>query len=376
MLITPAFAYRENSISGVSCGDGSVFVLMDDGKLIAWGDNGSGLIPSADSRKKIKYDKRSLVASNAKAVTIGSKCAFLIDTENTLYGWGEDGEASLLCGSVYGKTVTEPVKLLDGVQTVSCGDEHIAAITLDGKLLVWGRDNNGSLGLDLGSGSIVRQPQAVLEDVSAVCCLGNNTVAIAEGSALYAWGEDFGYSSPHKFTTGIVDVKKGCDSTFILQNENNEVLLMQCIVSEDGTPAVHTTAPVASNISEITDYGYIRDDGTLWMCKSPSSNTFVPSAKKVSLVQCHDMHYRVYLSLHTLHLEDFEFSEFKTDKTYPITDIDLTIAPTSGGIFGALFLSILIGAAAFIIIEKPPFYLRFTEFIKEQIENAKNSQIQ
>lgn len=380
MLCVPAFAYKENSISGVSCGDGSVFVLMDDGKLIAWGDNSAKLIPSADSHAKIKYDKRSLITTNAKAVEIGDSCAFLIDKFNTLYGWGSDGEASLLCGSIYGGSTTKPVRLMDNVQFVSCGNEHNAAITLDGTLYTWGKDTNGSLGLDLGSGSIVRQPQMVLGNVSSVCCLGNNTVAIADGNELYAWGEDFGYSSPHKFTTGIVDVKRGCDSTFILENENSEVLLMQCIVSEDGTPAVHMTAPVASNISEITDYGYIRDDGTLWMCQSPDSNTFVPSAKNVRFVDCHDMRYRVYLSLHTLHIENYEFSDFVTDSTYPITEIDLPIIPSSGGIFGAIFLSLIIAAIAFIIIEKPQFYLKAkdtaTAFISDQLEKAEQKQDQ
>lgn len=376
MLITPALAYRENSIIGVACGDGAVFVLMDDGKLIAWGDNGSGLIPSQSSRSKIKFDNRSLITANAKSVIVGSKCAFLINSSNELYGWGEDGDASLLCGSVYGNTVSEPVKLLDGIQCVSCGDEHNAAITTDGRLLVWGRDNNGSLGLDISSGSIVRQPQTVLESVTSVCCLGNNTVAVTTDGSLYAWGEDFGYYVPHKFSAGIVNVKKSCDKTFLLQNKNNEILLMQCIVFEDGTPAVHMTAPVASNISEITDFGYIRDDGTLWMCQSPTSNTFIPTAKQVSLVQCSDMRHLAYVSLHTLHIENYEFSEFKKDKTYPITDIDVPITPALGGIFGAIFLSLILAAAAFIVIEKPPFYLRLIEQIKEQFEKTDNSQIQ
>lgn len=380
MLCVPAFAYKENSISGVACGDGTVFILMDDGKLISWGDSSSGMIPCADSHSKIKHDNRILVTTDAKAVEIGTSCAFLIDNSNTLYGWGSDGEAALLCGRVYGSKAAEPIRLMDNIQCVSCGNEHNAAIALDGKLYIWGRDTNGSLGLELGSGSIVRQPQAVLENVSSVCCLGNDTVAVSDGDTLYAWGEDFGYSAPHKVTTGIVDVKRGCDSTFILKNENGEVLLMQCIVSEDGTPAVHMTAPLASNISEITDYGYIRDDGTLWMCQSPDSNTFVPSAKNVRFVDCHDMRYRVYLSLHTLHIENYEFSDFVTDSTYPITEIDLPIIPSSGGIFGAIFLSLVIAVIAFIIIEKPQFYLKakdtVTVFISDQLEKAEQKQDQ
>ena len=368
ILCGAAFADSEAGIADVSCGSGAVFVLMENGKLIAWGENGQGIIPGQDSRKQIKYDKRDLLMSNAKAVFIGEKCGFVINASNELYGWGEDGDAALLCGSVYGRSTKEPVKLMDNISYVAIGREHVAAITGIGELYLWGRDTNGSLGLGIGSGSIVRQPQKVMDNVKTVCCSDNNTVAVTVDGALYAWGEDFGYAEPHKFTTGITDVKKGCSDSFILQNSGGDVLLMQCIVSEDGSPAVHLTAPVASNITQLTDYGYVRDDGTLWMCQNPDSNTFIPSAKNVSCIKCFDMKHRVYVALHTLHVENFEFDRFKPEKSYSISDIDVPIEPASGGIVGALVISLVIAAAAFIVIEKPLFYQRLTEEIKYQFK--------
>ena len=138
MLCGAAFADSEVGITDVSCGDGSVFVLLENGKLIAWGENGRGLIPGQDSRKNIKFDKRDLLMSNAKTVFIGEKCGYAINTANELLGWGEDGDAALLCGNVYGRSTKDPVKLMENISYVAIGSEHIAAITGSGELVFCG----------------------------------------------------------------------------------------------------------------------------------------------------------------------------------------------------------------------------------------------
>lgn len=358
MLCIPAFADTENSISDIACGDGTVFVLMDDGKLIAWGDNSSGLIPDAGTRGTIEYDERHLITMNAQSVVLGPDRGFMIDGSNVLYGWGKDGKASLLCGIIDGGKTDKPVKLMDSVRCVSCGTEHNAAVTLDGTLWIWGKNTNGS---------VFSEPREFLNDCTAVCCNGNNTAAIANEGQLYAWGEDFGCTYPQKFADGIVNVTRGCGASFILQDSANEILLMQCCVSEDGSPEVMLTAPVASNVSEITDYGYIRDDGTLWMCRTPDGNTFVPSAKNVSLFDCTDMNYRVILSGNKLRTDNFEFDRFKNAMAYRAANVDLHVLPESDGIVRTVILGIVFAIPLFIIAERPRFYLRLRDRLAADI---------
>lgn len=375
ILCIPAFAYSENSISDIRCGNNTIFVLMDDGKLIAWGDNSTGQIPSAESRGKISYDERCLITSKARSIALGSKCAFLIDSSNVLYGWGEDGDAALLCGSANGGSTTDPVKISEGVSFVSCGNDHNAAIMLDGTLCIWGMDKGGSLGLSLDDGSVIDTPHPVLKDVSTVCCHGNNTAAIAHGGKLYVWGEDFGFTAPHELASDICDVKRGGGNAFILKNVSNEVLLIRYGTAEDGTPSAELTAPIASNVAEITDYGYIRDDGTLWMCQSGDGNSFIPAIENVSMIDCYDMRYRVYLIRNILHAETYEYDSFKYGKTFKLSDVEVPVIPESFGPIFSIVLGVVLAAAVFAVSEKTPFYQRLrNEFIESFNDPFKEEQ--
>lgn len=374
ILCVSAFAYRDTGISDVFCGNDNVFVLMDDGKLIAWGDNSSSQIPSAASRGTIKFADRRLITTNAKSLVLGPKCAFFIDSSNTLYGWGEDGRSSLLCGYISGGKTTEPVKLLEGIAFVSCGNEHNAAIGLDGTLYSWGMDTAGSLGLSLKSGSVISEPQSVLNNISAVCCHENSTLAITRSGRLYGWGELFGFSYPKYLASDICDVRRGGGNAFIILNSNNEVALVQSVSSEDGAPAVEITAPIASNISEICDYGYIRDDRMLWMCRSNDGNSFAPVMENVSHISCYDMRFRVFLAYNILHTESYEFDGFKNPRIIKGNDIDIPIEPKSDGVIGAVILGLIIAVPVVIIAGKPKFRRRIKEaFIASFEEENENS---
>ena len=361
ILSGAAFAATDDSISSIDCGNGSVFVIMDDGKLVAWGDNTGGLIPAGNHHKYIKFEDRCLLMSSAKSISVGENCVLAVNAENELYGWGNDGDMSLLCGYAYGGIAKAPVKLMDDVICASSGREHNAAVTSNGALYTWGRDNNGSLGIGSLSGSIIRQPYKVMGNIASVFCYGNNTMAITKDGRLYGWGEDFGFNKPQLITSGTSAVSKGCGKTFLVQNTTNEVRILQCELMEDGTPSITLTPVVASNVASITDYGYIRDDGTLWMCKNSHDNTFVPSADRIKLAQCCDMKYRAYVSLRTLHIDKSELNTFMKEESHSVSDISVQIQPASSGLILSIILALFIAAIAIAIAEKPNFFLEIKE---------------
>lgn len=362
ILCGVAFADSDDSICSLDCGNGSVFVIMSNGKLIAWGDNSAGLIP-CNNHKYIKYDDRQLVMSNAESVYVGESCVLAINSLNELYGWGSDANASLLCGKANGSVAKSPIKLMDNVVCAASGKAHNAAVSSDGCLYTWGKDCNGSLGIGSLSGGCVRNPKKVMENMASVYCFGNNTLAISSNNRLFAWGEDFGFVTPQLITSKIVNVAKACNGTFLLQNTDDEVLILKCGTMEDGTPCITITPPVASNVSDIIDYGYIRNDGTLWMCETGDNNAFVPSAERVKLAQCSDMRYRAYVSLHTLHIEKNEYKTFIKDEDHSVSDIDVQIQPTSFGIVTSIVIAAFIAAVIIIVIDKPEFYIRLREEI-------------
>lgn len=365
ILCGTALADSGNNISSIACGDNSIFVIMDDGKLIAWGDNSGGLIPTDSHSKSIDYTDRCLIMYGASSVAVGEKCVLAINSDRELYGWGDDGEASLLLGIPHGGIARSPVKLMDDVVYASSGFETNAAITSDGSLYTWGRDNSGSLGMGTLDGSIFRQPNKIMDGIDSVFCFGNDVFAIDSEGLLYCWGQSFGLSSPKMIAARIVSVAKACNGCYLLLNSSNEVLLLRCAADENDEIKIELTPSVATNVTSLTDYGYIRGDGTLWMCIDDDSNTFVPSAENVKAAACCDMKYRAYISLHSLFLEKNELKMFIEDETHAISNINLKIKPDSSGIMGAIIISALLGAAITIIVEKPKFYLRFLEEIKK-----------
>lgn len=365
ILCCTALADSGNNISSFACGDNSVFVILDDGKLIAWGSNGSGLIPTESHSKKIGFEDRCLVMYDVNSVAVGDKCVLAINSDRELYAWGDDGEAALLLGIPHGGIARSPVKLMDDVVYASSGYETNAAITSDGSLYTWGRDNCGSLGIGTLNGSIFREPNKVMDGAVSVFCFGNDVFAISDEGLLYCWGESFGFSSPKMIAARIVDVAKACNDCYLLLNSSNEVLLLQCKSNKDGEAKVELTPSVATNVTSITDYGYIRGDGTLWMCISDDSNTFIPSAENVKAADCCDMKYRAYVSLHTLYLEKNELKMFIGDETHAISNINLKVEPDSSGILSAIIISALIAAVILIVVEKPKFYVRLLEEIKD-----------
>ena len=367
ILCGTALADSKDNISSIDCGNGLIFVIMDDGKLIAWGDNSNGLIPADNNHKYIKYENRCLIMSSAKSVSVGENCVLAVNDSGELFGWGHDGDIGLLCGKADGDISKEPVKLMDNVVCASSGRAHNAAVTSDGELYTWGKDCHGSLGIGSVNGRSFPKPHKVMDSIESVHCFGNCTLAITKDGRLYAWGEEFGFNKPQQITSSVVDVAEACNKTFLIQNTANQVQLLQCNTMEDGTPSIKLTPPVVSNIVSITDYGYIRNDGTLWMCKSDSHNTFVPSAERVKMAQCCDMNYRAYVSLRTLHMDRTELNTFIKDESHSISDISLPITPTSSGVFVTIFFALLIAAITVIAIEKPAFYIRLIEEIKSHL---------
>lgn len=86
-------------------------------------------------------------------ISCGSEHTAAVDENGTLWMWGSNyrgqlgngggGNATAGLGSAY---QTVPVKVLDNVAAVSCGEYHTAAIKTDGTLWMWGRNGSGELG--------------------------------------------------------------------------------------------------------------------------------------------------------------------------------------------------------------------------------------
>lgn len=179
--------------------------IKTDGSLWMWGQNEYGQLGNGsleDSNVPVK------VMDNVAAVSCGMAHVAAIKTDGSLWMWGNNTCGELGNGGVGNAVYTEwdnttapiqttPVKVLDNVVAISCGNESTAAIKTDGTLWMWGVAAQGALGNGKtpswdDADFMQKTPVQVMDHVRTVCCFAGDdciaTAAIKDDGSLWMWG--------------------------------------------------------------------------------------------------------------------------------------------------------------------------------------------
>lgn len=216
----------------------------------------------------------------------------VIDTNGSLWTWGfnEAGQLGFEGGNAEGTALghicqTTPVKVMDNVAAVSCGDVHTAAIKTDGSLWTWGGNAGGQLGNGTTTpmySSISSPPAKVLDNAAAVSCGSEHTVAIKTDGSLWMWGVNDGsvkktgfITTPVKVMDNVAAVSCGEGFTAAIKTDgslwtwgtNTEGQVGNGSTTDwytDAAPAkvLDNVAAVSCGVSHMAA---IKTDGSLWM---------------------------------------------------------------------------------------------------------------
>ena len=199
-------------------GPGFTFAINSIGELYGWGDNTSGILGLGGTISEYQPTKigdktwRSISIGNVSSVNESMITVFAIDTDGTLWGWGDNSNKKLVDGG--DAFIYEPVQLDTDTDwyDIACGEAFVIAIKdLDKKLYGWGYTGpDGELlailtpntPIDIDTYSISNKK--FLSEVSGwpartgwekVSCGYNFTFAINsnENSKLYCWGDNRKY---------------------------------------------------------------------------------------------------------------------------------------------------------------------------------------
>jgi alpha-tubulin suppressor-like RCC1 family protein len=170
--------------------------MGSDGKLYAWGDNFYGQLGDGSTTNHNSPVVVSLPAGvSATAVTAGWAHSLAIGSDGKLYAWGANGTGQLGDGSVTDRTSPVVVSLPAGVSAtaVAAGHSHSLAMGSDGKLYAWGVNTRGQLGdgsfMDQMTPVVVSLPAGVT--ATAVAAGSEHSLAMGSDGKLYAWGGNF-----------------------------------------------------------------------------------------------------------------------------------------------------------------------------------------
>ena len=174
----------------------SVYAMLEDGSLYAWGDNYNGQLGVGDEMDRNTPTKVNLPSKikELMLLDIGYGSLYAILEDGSLYEWGYNFSGELGVGSEneYVNTPTK-VNLPGTIKELITGAFSFYAILEDGTLYAWGVNYNGHLGIGSGSENeyeYVNTPTKVNlpGTIKELITNGNSVYAILEDNSLYAWG--------------------------------------------------------------------------------------------------------------------------------------------------------------------------------------------
>jgi alpha-tubulin suppressor-like RCC1 family protein len=272
--------------AGLAVGYSHSLALRDDGTVFAWGDDSSGELGSG--RKLMSTTGIPVVFPNngkVAAAEAGRNHSLALQTDGTVWAWGQNDYGQLGDGTNTGRSVPEKVNGLSGVIAVAAGDAHSVAATSDGKVWAWGFNEDGELGNNDDT-SVSTPVQVVnIPAVSAVKAGSSHTVALSNG-VVWTWGDNsYGqlgdqeglprlYADQVIIDANIVAVDAGGDSTFAIDSfgeiwawgRNDNFQLADGTTNDRATPAVIKNLPTMAAVSGGPD-GCIAIDtaGGVWI---------------------------------------------------------------------------------------------------------------
>jgi alpha-tubulin suppressor-like RCC1 family protein len=179
--------------------DDAVYVTVDgkraaaiktDGSLWMWGYFNGGQLGKGLDIREVSHEAPEKVMDDAAAVDFGGDHVKVIKKDGSLWSWGKNIATTFdEKGMVGDGTSTDrftPVKIMDGVKSVSAGSYHSAAIKTDGSLWVWGGNMDGQLGD--GTNTDRLSPVKIMDGVAAVSCGESHTAAVKTDGSLWTWG--------------------------------------------------------------------------------------------------------------------------------------------------------------------------------------------
>lgn len=168
-----------DNVRSVELGNDRTAAVLEDGSLLMWGLLDAGLVT-----------KPTKVFDNVKSCALAptSNNAAILE-DDSLWVWGRNIDGSL--GSDRG-TIHSPTKLLEDVQSVQLEKYNSFILMNDGSLLTLGSNNHGLLGEgneDLRASR--SNPVAVLDNVQTFYADCYHVAALLKNGSVMMWGDNY-----------------------------------------------------------------------------------------------------------------------------------------------------------------------------------------
>lgn len=191
--IQKKFVKIMDDVRTVSVGYHHIAIVKMDGSLWMWGSNTYGQLGNGTYTASTEPIK---IMDNVQSVSLGEVHSAAIKEDGSLWTWGCNFSGQLGIGKLDNGKLPDnsnvPIKIMDGVKSVSFGTENGAAIKQDGSLWMWGYDGHGQMGLEDGDRIITGydKPIKIMDGVLAVSIGDRYSAAVKSDGSLWTWGSN------------------------------------------------------------------------------------------------------------------------------------------------------------------------------------------
>ena len=167
----------------------SVYAILEDGSLYAWGNNESGKLGVGDEVNKNTPTKVNLPGKIKELITTGWSVYAILE-DGSLYAWGSNEIGKLGVGDEVNKNTPTKVNLPGKIKELITNGSSVYALLEDSSLYSWGENSYGQLGVgnevNKNTPTKVNLPGKIKELITT----GWSVYAILEDGSLYAWGDN------------------------------------------------------------------------------------------------------------------------------------------------------------------------------------------
>ncbi len=175
--------------------------LLADGTVWAWGANESYQLsdnaPIAGSQTPVQVRIAGVALANIIDIAAGEQHSLALRADGTVWAWGSAVSGANNAMGLGGTTqATQPTQIAGflNVTSLASGRFHSMALKGDGTVWAWGEGSSGQLGLGaFASNAVPAQiPAASFGSVAvrSITCGDNHSAAITGAETLYLWGEN------------------------------------------------------------------------------------------------------------------------------------------------------------------------------------------
>ena len=191
-----------SQIVGLAAGSYHSLARLQDGGVLAWGENGDGQLGDGTVTSRGTAVRISGLVSIV-SLAAGERHSLAADSEGTVWAWGSHENGRLGQGTTEQDRSALPLRVpgLQGAVAVQAGKAHSLALTDNGRVHAWGANVSGQLGIASGQASLTTPTPVVFPvtgvTITAIAAVSDHSFALDSEGRLWSWGENEYYQLGH-----------------------------------------------------------------------------------------------------------------------------------------------------------------------------------